>query len=142
MSSTFTFNVDGIPQPQPRCKAVAFAGHARVYTPAGPWRQWAQQVYLICGGAPQPPYDGPVKVEIIARFPFPESMPKKWRIAGSYTGKKPDNDNLEKLVYDALKQRGWFHDDSRISENRTIKVYSGNPGMTITIEHLKRGAMP
>ena len=132
--------VEGLPEPQPRVKAFVKGAHASVYTPKGPWQAWAQRVYLCSGGAPQPPHDGPVRLDITYRMPMPASMPKRLQIDGSLCWRKPDIDNLTKLVMDQLQARGWYTDDGRVAILFERKVYSRMPGMHITITQLESGS--
>ena len=138
---TFQFFVPGIPAPDPRVKAFSRGRHAGVYKPKGAWQEWAKRVALMTGAAPKPAHDGPVRMSIEYRMPRPKSLPKKFA-DGSYCWRKPDVDNMEKLVLDVLKKRGWFTDDGRVADVAHRKVYSSKPGMAVVIELLDEGAMP
>lgn len=54
---------------------------------------------------------------------------------GPWNIKPPDNDNVEKLVFDALNGLFWL-DDAQIIDNRTIKQYSDTPRYEIEITDL------
>ena len=49
---------------------------------------------------------------------------------------KPDNDNVEKVVYDQLQSLGYFKDDSAIVDNRTMKMWADPAGIYLRIEEL------
>jgi Holliday junction resolvase RusA-like endonuclease len=52
-------------------------------------------------------------------------------------GAMPDNDNLEKAIYDCLKHAGIYTDDKLITINKTHKLYhskTGKPGMILVID--------
>lgn len=49
---------------------------------------------------------------------------------------KPDNDNVEKVVYDQLQSLGYFKDDSAIAYNRTMKMWADPAGIYLRIEEL------
>jgi crossover junction endodeoxyribonuclease RusA len=127
------FFVRGIPYGQPRARAAAFAGHARVYNAKGPHDDWKAAVRSEClklwsfdGGAI--PWMGPLRVDLTFSFPRPKSH---YRANGElkdtapiwHTG-KPDRDNADKLVLDALTSIGLWPDDKQVCDGRLRKFYS------------------
>lgn len=113
---------------------------------------------------PKRPNEGPVKVDLRVFRPFPEQKrsaralknlggvemyPKAKIIKASAVSaptdstvevspwaiSKPDNDNYEKLVFDALNGIFWV-DDGQIISNRTEKLYSTQPRFEINITFL------
>ena len=48
-----------------------------------------------------------------------------------YHTKRPDLDNLEKAVMDALTKAKWWEDDSQVCVKITKKRYMGKPGVEI-----------
>lgn len=138
---TFVFTVPGVPEPMPRPRARAFGRHASVYNPEGRWRGWSHRVFLSCSPPPRLPHDGPVRMKIDYYMPRPDSLPKRFD-DGCYCWRKPDQDNMEKLILDALKRRGWFTDDGRVCDMHHRKVYSKQPGVRIEISLLDEGAAP
>jgi Holliday junction resolvase RusA-like endonuclease len=87
------------------------------------------------------PFTGPVSVSILAYLGIPKSWPKK-RIADPDTWgrptKKPDADNLLKLVTDALNGIG-YKDDSQIVTVLCAKFWASNPRTDIWIEEVQDG---
>jgi len=83
------------------------------------------------------PKEGPIKVEVRAYFPIPKSVTKKFRTEASNENmpvtKKPDGDNIIKIILDALNQIA-YKDDAQIYDVRCIKVYSENPRTVVKIE--------
>lgn len=84
------------------------------------------------------PFLGPVMVRVTAIFPIPAGFNAKQRAAAMageifYTS-KPDKDNIEKLLYDALNGHAWI-DDSQCSGG-CIKRYGHPPRLDVTIEEL------
>ena len=80
-------------------------------------------------------FDGPLAVDIEARFSVPHSWSNKKRInalAGVLrpTG-KPDLDNIMKMV-DGLNKIVW-RDDSQIVDARIRKLYTDKPALVIKI---------
>lgn len=83
------------------------------------------------------PIPGRVKVSIIAYFELPKSRTKKQEYGMlndiiSPT-KKPDFDNIAKIVIDSLNKFA-FKDDSQITDARIIKKYNNTPKVIIKIE--------
>lgn len=85
------------------------------------------------------PLESGVKVSttIRAYYPIPKSASKKKRMdmAMGYVRptKKPDCDNIAKIVCDALNGIV-YHDDSQIYELTVIKKYSDTPRVTVRME--------
>lgn len=140
------FQVQGDPKGQPRPRAFArrmgdkFV--ARVFE-AGTAEGWKS---LIASEArvyaPEQPISGPVSVRLIFSFRRPQSHFRTGKNAGElrpdapyYHTSKPDNDNLEKAVFDALTQIGLFWDDDKqIVHNETVKIYGKAGGVVIEIK--------
>jgi len=136
----FEVRVDGIPKGQPRPRAFAFKGHARIYD-AGTAEGWKSLVAnAVKPHLPPAPLEGPVRVDMIFRFPRPKRLCRKKDPPGEvpHTA-KPDIDNLEKSVFDALQQIGVFRDDGQVCAGEVLKFYhaiGGRPGATIRVEDL------
>lgn len=78
-----------------------------------------------------------IKVTMLLCIPMPKSWSKKKRAEhlGKYKVTKPDNDNYEKAVYDALNGHAW-HDDSQIAWNDTKKIYAEEGEIIVVVEAL------
>lgn len=128
------FTVPAVPVAQPRQRhAVREMKNGRRfvsnYTPSThPVNSFkamvAHAAALVFRGAP---LAGPLKITILAFFPRPKN--KIWKskpMPREFKDSKPDSDNVEKSVYDALKGVVWF-DDSQIAINQTWKmICAGN----------------
>ncbi len=70
------------------------------------------------------PLDGPLRLEIVAFKKRPKSKPR-----AVYADTKPDYDNIEKLIGDALEGILWVN-DSRIVDGHCVKKFApqGQPG--------------
>ena len=83
------------------------------------------------------PFDCPVRVELMAEFAVPGSWSSRKRlkaISGQLMpGKRPDIDNLYKIVADAFNTVV-FRDDCLVVEAVLLKVYSGQPKLVVKIE--------
>lgn len=120
------FEVPGVPVAQPRVKATAFGGHARVYTPKTA-DVYKASVAIACQSVhgDQPPCDGPLEVFIEFVLPRPKAMIWKSRPMPSVRhDKKPDIDNLAKAVLDSLGGIAW-RDDSQICVLQLCKRIAG-----------------
>lgn len=82
------------------------------------------------------PVTGPIAVSIQAGYRIPPSWPKKRRELALdqliYPTVKPDIDNIEKLVLDALKGVAWS-DDVCVVDIHTVKFYSPDPHVMIEV---------
>lgn len=105
----------------------------------------AQQVRPGGRNAPREPFDGPVRMMIVAVYAVPKSWPKRLQelIASGqtvYHTSKPDTDNLTKFVGDALNGIA-YQDDCQVAELVVRKRY-GSPARTdITITPLASAGM-
>ena len=83
------------------------------------------------------PLQGPLSIDIVAVYQRPKSlcwktkpMPREWKSS------MPDNDNVEKAVWDALKGITW-KDDAQIADNRCRKLIadgSESPHLVVVIK--------
>lgn len=81
------------------------------------------------------PEEGPVSIEIGAAFPIPQSWTKKKQalaLDGKIFPGKPDIDNVQKIIQDALNNIA-YKDDSQIYHADTIKFYAECPGVNVRI---------
>lgn len=116
---TLCFSVPGKPMPQARPRAFVRGAHARVFSPqAGTSKADLAKAFLeISRHEPWKPWEGPVSMQIEYRFLMPKSgWPGKDHLG------RPDLDNLDKLVMDALNGVA-FRDDSQIVAKFSSKSY-------------------
>lgn len=82
----------------------------------------------------------PLEVKIDAYYEIPQSVSKKKReemLIGKITPtKKPDWDNIGKIVCDSLNGIA-YHDDSSIVKATVIKRYSETPHVTVYIKKIE-----
>jgi len=88
--------------------------------------------------APDEPWAGPVKVALVFWLPRPKATPK-WLheamdVRAHQHEKRPDLDNMVKLVFDVLKGV-FFGDDSQVCEKHVQKAYAhkGQVGTSVLI---------
>lgn len=81
--------------------------------------------------------DIPLDMRITAYYSIPKSVSKKKRALMERFQirpmKKPDNDNIVKVVQDALNEVA-FHDDVQVVDCQLRKFYSENPRLVVTIQ--------
>ena len=83
--------------------------------------------------------DAELDVRIIAYFAIPKSTSKKKRKAmlehKVRPSKKPDWDNIGKIICDSLN-RVAYHDDSAVVDAQVRKFYSENPRVEVFIKRI------
>lgn len=150
---TITFTVPAVPVAQPRPRATqGHNGHARMHEvtsiknpitgerkphPIAAFKATVRQAFEKAhSGAP---LQGPLRVNVIAIFPRPKSMLWKTRpMPREPHTIKPDRDNLDKAVLDALKSLAWV-DDCQVCAGEIQKwIAAGNeqPHVEILIESM------
>lgn len=139
------FRVFGIPkgQPRPRTFARKMGNRhvARVFDP-GTADAWKADVVLSAREhRPDEPLEGPVRVAIDFYLRRPKRLMRKRDPDGTiWCTSKPDRDNLDKAVLDALTADGWFRDDCQVVAGEVRKFYHGKaeaPGAMITVEPIE-----
>lgn len=139
-----TFHVPGKPQGKSRAKTFRTNGITRTVTPErtvlyenlikDQYMHHSEGVYLDSGT--------PVTLRIVARFLPPKSGSKitqKRMLEGEILPlKKPDMDNIVKVVADALNGVA-YHDDTQVVLVVAKKVYSAMEGLDITVEEYING---
>jgi len=135
--------VPGIPKGTPRHRTRRVVRRdgsvgTQVY-PGGSADDWRAILVSELGAAPAP-VEGPVAVVLEFSLPRPKSLMRArspdWALAHA---KKPDIDNLVKLVCDVLTQRGYWRDDCQVAELTASKAYpvlGGSPGVHVTVSRL------
>lgn len=134
---TITFVVPGPPQGKARARTVRTkTGASHSYTPekTANYENWIRVCYQQAGGELMEKC--PVRLKIIAKFSIAQSTSKKDKVkmlSGELRPtKKPDADNIAKVICDALNQMAWG-DDSCVVSLIVVKVYDDAPGLIVTI---------
>ena len=140
MTFSATFRVDGIPKAQPRARATRRGAHAGVYDPgtADGWK--ALVAHASTQHRPAQPLRGPLSVSIDLFFPRPKKLMRRRDPDGPvrHTA-KPDRDNVEKAILDAMTNAGWWCDDAQVCAGEVRKFYAakdGRPGAEIRVKEL------
>lgn len=141
-----TFRVPGKPQGKARARTVhnKNIGHSISYTPERDllYENFIKDQYLNhCSGL-YLERGTPVELRIVARFLPPKSASKanqRKMLEGEILPlKKPDMDNIVKVVADALNGVA-YHDDTQIAFVVAKKAYSAVEGLDITVGEYKDG---
>lgn len=113
------FVVLGKPIPQPRHRVCCQGGYARTYLPSD-HPVHAYKALLVQGAraARIPVMEGPVRLDIMFSFTRKSKQAREFKIS------KPDLDNLDKAVMDALTEAGVWGDDAQVAEKHSLKVWS------------------
>lgn len=133
------FIVPGEPQGKARHRMTK-KGHA--FTPARTvaYEGWIRDNYVDQVGRVE--LQGPLRATIRASFGIPKSKSKSASLdmlAGEIMPiKKPDADNIAKVILDSLNGMA-YKDDTQIIELLVIKEYRTDPSVLVEIEELKGG---
>ena len=136
MRPPLQFFAAGLPKPSPRVKATHFGKFTRVYVPkdSDDWKMIVRnEAHKAWGIPPCRPWEGPLRVDLTFYFPRPKAH---FRSNGElkpnaprwHTG-KPDRDNSDKAVLDALTNLGIWGDDAQVCDGRIQKLYTTSPGL-------------
>ena len=136
------FWVPGEPVGQPRHRSTKTG---RMYTPdpkradgSRPVSAWRDTITAFAlPHKPELPLSGAVRVDLTFYMPRPLYLMKKSAPLDPIPhDKKPDKDNLEKLVLDVMTKAGWWGDDCQVFAGLTIKQYHARdmgPGLYVTV---------
>ena len=136
-----SFEVPGAPIPKGRPKFRRAGGFVQAYTPAK--TRNAEKEIVNCFKEQvkdfKMPEKGPVSLAIVFYMPIPKGTSKKQIQAileqNTVHIKKPDLDNLIKLVQDALNEVAWI-DDGCVFNVNAAKCYGLEPKTCISIAYL------
>lgn len=137
---TIALLIPGPPVAKGRGRLTTINGQPRQFTPA---KTVAYESKVAHAGqqamAGEPLFDGPVAIEIEARFQIAASWSKK-KQASAREGvlrhtSRPDGDNVLKAIGDGLNGVVYI-DDSQIAEVRLSKRYADTPGVAVTVREL------
>ena len=135
------FEIPGAPVPKGRPKFSTHGGFAKAYTPAKTRNAEAfvRKCFMEQVKDFKMPVKGTVMLYITFFMPIPTSLSKKAKttLAEQHTfhTKKPDLDNLVKLLNDALNGVAW-EDDGCISFTQAVKCYGATPKTCVEIDYL------
>lgn len=122
------FFIHGTPKAQARPRFARRGKSVRTYSPINEWKEVVKYRILIMQGEDY--FSDAVEVNLYFQFHRPNSHYRTGKYkdllkdsAPEWHTKKPDKDNLEKAVTDALVDGGLLSDDSIIVRGMTSKSY-------------------
>jgi Holliday junction resolvase RusA-like endonuclease len=133
-----TFTVEGEPRGKQRPRFNPKTGR-KPHTPGETvaYERLIQWEYLRQCKNYRFPDGVPLRLDIVAYYGIPKSESKKKQEAMAKgllrPTKKPDYDNVQKIVGDALNQVA-YKDDSQIVDSRVQKFWSYTPKIFVTIQ--------
>lgn len=133
------FTIPGEPKAKQRPR-VTKQGIA--YTPKQniEYENWVKQCYFIKNK--QKMLEGQIKAVIKAYFTIPKSTSKKRRKLmieeKIRPTKKPDTDNIAKIILDSLNTLA-FDDDKQVVDLKVEKYYSEEPRVEVILEQIQEG---
>lgn len=135
-----TFDVPGIPAPKgSKTYSRTKTGKVVGYESSQALPDWMTVLHTHATQAVQAAKwvtaTGPVAVNLRFRLLRPKSVKRRLPTV------KPDNDKLERAVYDALKIARVFQDDALITDNTTVKRYAEPgqpPGVFVMVMALEK----
>lgn len=153
MTRAITFFVPGEPQGKGRARAYVKKDkyrrpmrnrHGNIaighYTP-DKTRSYEEEIaWRAVDARNEAPFTGPVRVTIDIRKGIPESWPK-WKKEMAIAGEilpttKPDTDNVEKAIKDALNGVLWLDDSQVVEDQKTARYTADRPGVQVVVEPL------
>lgn len=133
------FFVPGNPQGKARPRVVRRKdGRSMTYTPdkTVQYEELVRQRYIAQSGGYQFAPDVPLSIIIQAEFLIPKNTSQKRRkemLEGAILPtKKPDFDNITKIICDALNGIAYL-DDSQIVLSLVVKRYAQTPGVKVEV---------
>lgn len=164
-TETIRFFIPGTPLPQERHRSKGYLGNdghgnlkakSQIYDPSK--RAKVNLFDFVYRFRPKKPWEGPVRADLVFYMPIPKKRPRFMSInvyeklkPGDPHIVKPDKDNLEKFVLDALRgpvkdQRSgmklppvFFMDDCQVYDGKKTKIYAepGKEGTLVTLQAIK-----
>lgn len=138
---TCDFVVEGKPTGKGRPRFKRMGSFVQTYTPekTADYEKLVRLKFQNTGGVIT---EKPVRVEIVAFFTPPKSTRKKDKIEMLANRilpmKKPDVDNIAKIMLDALNQIA-YKDDAQVIELSVRKRYAAKAKVTVHIEEIETG---
>lgn len=132
------FSIPGQPFGKQRPRVVSRGTFSKAYTPKETvsYENLVKLMYSQAAKGKMFPDDAMLDVRIISYYDIPKSTSKKKRKSmlehKIRPTKKPDWDNIGKIVCDSLNLVA-YHDDSAVVDAQVRKFYSDNPRVDVTI---------
>lgn len=138
------FSVPGLPFGKQRPKFTKAGEFTKTYTPKETvsYENLVKTIYQNVAKGKRFADEDMLDVRIIAYYEIPQSTSKKRRKLmlehKIRPTKKPDWDNIGKIICDSLNKIA-YHDDSAVVDSQVRKFYSENPRVDVTIRKISPG---
>lgn len=138
------FSVPGQPFAKQRPKFARAGDYVKTYTPdkTTSYENLVKLMFREAAKGKMFKDDDMLDVRIIAYYEIPKSTSKKKRKLmlehKIRPAKKPDWDNIGKIVCDSLNKVA-YHDDSAVVDAQVRKFYSEQPRVDVTIRAIESG---
>ncbi len=135
------FTIPGTPFGKQRPRVVHNGNFSKAYTPKETvsYENLVKTSYSDIARGRKFQDDAMLDVRIIAYYPVPKSVSKKKRKEmlehKIRPAKKPDWDNIGKIICDSLNQIA-YRDDAQIVDSQVRKFYSENPRVEVIIKEV------
>lgn len=137
-----TFFVPGEPRGKGRPRFNRSTGRAYTDSETRAYEDKIAAIYMLKYGTEHFAAKDFLHMQVLATFPIPKNTKKSDRInmilGEIFPSRKPDIDNILKVVMDALNGVA-YKDDSRVSALLGQKCYGYEPGLQIKIYKLPAG---
>jgi Holliday junction resolvase RusA-like endonuclease len=98
---------------------------------------------LLSEHRPQDAFIGPVRLKVLWAYSWRKTEPKKNKETGwLMCDKRPDCDNLSKLLKDCMSRLNYWADDSQVAELQFTKAWGETPGIGIHISPMHPMMLP
>ena len=138
MSVLHEFAIPIVPTPKLRQRTCVRGKHAATYTSDRQAANADTIIALLARHAPKNPASGPLRLDILCCMPIPKGMTKRDREGVSrfsvFPSKKPDLDNLDKQIMDAMTRLRFWEDDSQVCLVLSGKMYSEFPCWMVRVK--------
>lgn len=143
--AVITFSVPGEPRGMGRPRFAVRRGRggrafAKVYTDAESAKYKELVTLYARAHMPRQRWEGPVRLDVTAYLERPQRLLKKSSPLGPiWCTTKPDRDNIEKAVLDALTDAGLWLDDKQVCAGEVQKFFvaiGSRPGLVISAQQL------
>lgn len=137
----YRYVIPGPAVPQGRPRITTANGYPRVYDPqkSSEYKKYVRAC-VVQQGRPEKLLTGALRVDTVEYRRIAASLRKAQRVEAARGTirpiTKPDMDNVEKAVWDALTGLVW-KDDAQVVDGRRAKFYSDVPRVEIEIEELE-----
>lgn len=140
------FWIPGDPKSQPRPRAQGIKNGSKqfthIYTPDKQTKHWRAAIRASVASSEMQAFDNAaIFITLWFNFKRPKSHFRTGKFchllksnAPELHKKKPDVDNLAKLILDELQRALLFNDDSQVVKLTTLKTWSAQPGCLVVID--------